>query len=86
MSAPIKSLVRVSGPFLVIESATEVKVSGPENPTQFTKVDQTSDPRFFIEFLDARKTVEGEREVKELILDLDRKSTRLNSSHESDKL
>jgi ubiquinone/menaquinone biosynthesis C-methylase UbiE len=45
-------------------------MSGPENPTQFTKVDQTSDPRFFIEFLDARKTVEGEREVKELILDL----------------
>lgn len=45
-------------------------MSGPENPTQFTKVDQTSDPRFFIEFLDARKTVEGEREVKEVILDL----------------
>lgn len=45
-------------------------MSGPENPTQFTKVDRTSDPRFFIEFLDARKTVEGEREVKELILDL----------------
>jgi ubiquinone/menaquinone biosynthesis C-methylase UbiE len=45
-------------------------MSGSENPTQFTKVDQTSDPRFFIEFLDARKTVEGEREVKELILDL----------------
>jgi ubiquinone/menaquinone biosynthesis C-methylase UbiE len=45
-------------------------MSGSENPTQFVKVDQTSDPRFFIEFLDARKTVEGEREVKELILDM----------------
>ena len=33
----------------------------------FTKVDQTKDPCFFIEFLDARKTVEGEREVKDLI-------------------
>ena len=26
----------------------------------FTQVDQTTDPRFFIEFLDARKTIEGE--------------------------
>lgn len=36
----------------------------------FTKVDQTKDPRFFIEFLDARKTMEGEREVKDLITQL----------------
>src|SRR5208283_3069410 len=36
----------------------------------FTQVDQTSDPRFFIEFLDARKTIEGEREVKQLILEM----------------
>ena len=36
----------------------------------FTQVDQTSDPRFFIEFLDSRKTIEGEREVKELILEM----------------
>ena len=36
----------------------------------FTKVDQTKDPRFFIEFLDARKTLEGEREVKDLIIQL----------------
>jgi ubiquinone/menaquinone biosynthesis C-methylase UbiE len=36
----------------------------------FTKVDQAADPRFFIEFLDARKTIEGEREVKELILEM----------------
>jgi len=36
----------------------------------FTQVDQTSDPRFFIEFLDARKTIEGEREVKDLILEM----------------
>ncbi len=36
----------------------------------FTQVDQTKDPRFFIEFLDARKTVEGEREVKGLIIQL----------------
>jgi hypothetical protein len=33
----------------------------------FTQVDQTSDPRFFIHFLDARKTTESERAVKELI-------------------
>jgi ubiquinone/menaquinone biosynthesis C-methylase UbiE len=45
-------------------------MSGPENPTQFVKVDETRDPQFFIEFLDARKTIEGEREVKELILDM----------------
>lgn len=36
----------------------------------FAKVDQTADARFFIEFLDARKTIEGEREVKELILEM----------------
>ncbi|MBV8358725.1 MAG: methyltransferase domain-containing protein [Deltaproteobacteria bacterium] len=36
----------------------------------FTRVDQTADPRFFIEFLDARRTAEGEREVKQLILDM----------------
>lgn len=41
-----------------------------EDPTRFTGVDQTCDPRFFIEFLEARKTIEGEREVKELIIDL----------------
>jgi ubiquinone/menaquinone biosynthesis C-methylase UbiE len=35
----------------------------------FTQVDQAVDPRFFIEFLDARKTIEGEREVKQLIID-----------------
>ena len=35
----------------------------------FTQVDQAIDPRFFIEFLDARKTFEGEREVKQLIID-----------------
>src|SRR5436190_472325 len=34
----------------------------------FVAVDQADDPRFFIEFLDARKTIEGERDVKELIL------------------
>jgi ubiquinone/menaquinone biosynthesis C-methylase UbiE len=36
----------------------------------FKQVDQAKDPRFFIEFLDARKTIEGEREVKELILEM----------------
>jgi ubiquinone/menaquinone biosynthesis C-methylase UbiE len=40
------------------------------DPAGFVKVDQTSDPRYFIEFLDARKTIEGEREIKELVLDL----------------
>ena len=43
----------------------------PEDITGgFTNVDQTKDPRFFIEFLDARKTVEGERKVKDLIIEL----------------
>lgn len=41
-----------------------------EDATHFSSVDQTSDPHFFIEFLEARKTVEGEREVKELIIEL----------------
>jgi ubiquinone/menaquinone biosynthesis C-methylase UbiE len=40
------------------------------NPIEFNKVDQTSDPRFFVEFLDARKTIGGEREIKQLVLDL----------------
>ena len=39
-----------------------------QDATHFKNIDQTSDPRFFIEFLELRKTVEGEREVKELIL------------------
>jgi ubiquinone/menaquinone biosynthesis C-methylase UbiE len=37
---------------------------------EFSKIDQTSDPRYFIEFLDARKTIAGEREIKQLVLDL----------------
>jgi ubiquinone/menaquinone biosynthesis C-methylase UbiE len=42
-----------------------------EDITQgFTRVDQAADTRFFIEFLDARKTIEGEREVKDLILEM----------------
>jgi ubiquinone/menaquinone biosynthesis C-methylase UbiE len=36
----------------------------------FTEVDQAADPRFFVEFLDARRTIEGEREVKQLILEM----------------
>jgi ubiquinone/menaquinone biosynthesis C-methylase UbiE len=40
------------------------------DPSEFIKVDQTSDPRYLIEFLDARKTIEGEREIKQLVLDL----------------
>ena len=40
-----------------------------EDATRFSSVDQTCDPRFFIEFLEARKTVEGERQVKELIIE-----------------
>jgi ubiquinone/menaquinone biosynthesis C-methylase UbiE len=43
-------------------------MSQSQDPSCFVAVDETSDPRFFIEFLDARKTIEGEREVKELIL------------------
>ena len=34
-------------------------------PRRFANVDQTSDVRYFIEFLDARKTVEGERVIKD---------------------
>lgn len=41
-----------------------------DDATNFSRVDQTRDPKFFIEFLEARKTVEGEREVKELIIEL----------------
>jgi ubiquinone/menaquinone biosynthesis C-methylase UbiE len=36
----------------------------------FTEVDQTADPRFFIDFLDARKTIDGEREVKQAIREM----------------
>jgi SAM-dependent methyltransferase len=43
-------------------------MSQSQDPSCFVAVDETSDPRFFIEFLDARKTIEGEREVKEQIL------------------
>lgn len=43
--------------------------TGDGSPTRFTSVDQTSDPRYFIEFLDARKTIHGEREVKQLIIE-----------------
>ncbi len=39
-----------------------------ENPTHFAKVDQSVDPKYFIEFVDSRRTIEGEREIKELIL------------------
>ena len=34
--------------------------------TQFTRVDDTRDNSFFIQFLDARRGIEGERQVKEL--------------------
>jgi ubiquinone/menaquinone biosynthesis C-methylase UbiE len=39
-----------------------------ENPTHFEKVDQSAEPKYFIEFVDSRRTIEGEREIKELIL------------------
>jgi ubiquinone/menaquinone biosynthesis C-methylase UbiE len=38
--------------------------------TQFANVDRAADPRYFIEFLDARKSFEGERAVKELIIEM----------------
>jgi ubiquinone/menaquinone biosynthesis C-methylase UbiE len=38
--------------------------------TQFANVDRADDPRYFIEFLDARKSFEGERAVKELIIEM----------------
>jgi ubiquinone/menaquinone biosynthesis C-methylase UbiE len=41
-----------------------------ESPAGFAGVDQTADQNFLIDFLDARRTIEGEREVKELILSL----------------
>jgi len=41
-----------------------------EDLTRFSAVDKSHDPRFFIEFLELRKTVEGEREVKDLIIEL----------------
>jgi ubiquinone/menaquinone biosynthesis C-methylase UbiE len=36
----------------------------------FNQLDQTADPRFSIEFFDPPKTIEGEREVKDLILEI----------------
>jgi len=45
-------------------------MSAKENPTHFAKVDQSVDPKYFIEFVDSRRTIEGEREIKELILSL----------------
>src|SRR5260370_21018914 len=45
----------------------------------FAEVDESGDACFFIEFLDARKTIEGEREVKELIL-------RMLALHEGDSV
>jgi len=39
-----------------------------ENPTHFEKVDQSTDPKYFIEFVDSRRMIEGKREIKELIL------------------
>lgn len=38
--------------------------------TQFASVDRSSDPASFIEFLDARKSIEGERAVKDLIIEM----------------
>lgn len=54
-------------------------MSQSQDPSCFVAVDETSDPRFFIEFLDARKTIEGEREVKEQIL-------RMLALHEGDSV
>jgi ubiquinone/menaquinone biosynthesis C-methylase UbiE len=39
-----------------------------ENPAHFEKVDQSTDSKYFIEFVDSRRTMEGEREIKKLIL------------------
>jgi ubiquinone/menaquinone biosynthesis C-methylase UbiE len=38
--------------------------------TGFVNVDQMDNPQFFIEFLDGRRSIEGEREVKQLVIDL----------------
>jgi ubiquinone/menaquinone biosynthesis C-methylase UbiE len=39
-----------------------------ESPTHFEKVDQSTDPKCFIDFIDSRRMIKGERETKELIL------------------
>ncbi len=36
----------------------------------FARVDRTTDPSFFIEFLDSRRTIGGGREIKKLVLEL----------------
>src|SRR6266545_1847272 len=38
--------------------------------TGFTEIDKTQDHSFFVEFLDARTGIEGERAVKELVLEM----------------
>jgi hypothetical protein len=38
-----------------------------EDPAGFARVDRTTDPNVFIEFLDSRRTIEGEREIKEVV-------------------
>ncbi len=47
-----------------------MRMSIKEDPAGFARVDRTTDPSFFIEFFDSRWTVEGEREIKELVLEL----------------
>jgi ubiquinone/menaquinone biosynthesis C-methylase UbiE len=39
-----------------------------DNPSHFAKVDQSADPKYFIDFVDSRRMIEGEREIKKLIL------------------
>src|SRR6266478_5040724 len=41
-----------------------------EDPAGFARVDRTTDPNLFIEFLDSHRTIEGEREIKELVREL----------------
>ena len=45
-------------------------MSGVRDATQFNSVDHGGDARYFIEFLDARKTIEGESEVKASIIEM----------------
>jgi ubiquinone/menaquinone biosynthesis C-methylase UbiE len=45
-------------------------VTEPAGVTGFTNVDAIQDPNYFVEFLDARTSIEGERAVKELVLSM----------------
>src|SRR4051812_8849468 len=55
---------------LRISIAQEGLVTELPGVSGFTNVDAVQDPNYFVEFLDARTSIEGERAVKELVLSM----------------